>query len=134
MKKTHNKYKKRLKHSKNLLKFGQFGFKIINFKSISKKQNLLIITFINKKLKELTLKKKTKIWHNIPFNKNLTKLNIESRMGKGKGSIYTQNSYLLPGTIFFEIEEINFKQIEELFNYLKKKLSIKLTLIFKYNN
>nr|YP_009295189.1 ribosomal protein L16 [Dasya binghamiae]AOH77201.1 ribosomal protein L16 [Dasya binghamiae] len=134
MKKTHNSYTKTLKYSKNLLKFGYFGFKTNNFKQISKEQELLILTSLSKKIKIISTKKKIKIWNNIYMNQNLTKLSLESRMGKGKGAIYTQATFIKPGTILFEIEKLKYEEALEIYYYINKKLPIKLILIKKNNN
>lgn len=134
MKKTHNNYKKKLIHSNNLLKYGQIGLKIINFKSISKNQFLALTNLLIKKLKKILQRKKIKTWNTLNFNKNLTKLNLESRMGKGKGPIYKQTVFLKPGNILLEIDNLKGKEINELNIYLKKTFFIKTLLIQKYNN
>lgn len=134
MKKTHNKYKKQLIFNKNLLKKGCFGLKINNFLNFSQEQKARIEFIFLKKLKELKNKKKIKWWTNINCNKTQTKLNLESRMGKGKGSIYTKTTFFRPGHVLFETDEINKEEKKELFKSLKKLFFTKINYVDRYNN
>ncbi|MGH1163429.1 ribosomal protein L16 [Bacillus mycoides] len=68
------------------------------------------------------------------MNLNLTKLNLESRMGKGKGSIYENAIFLKPGMILYEFDNFPISQKIKLFKYLKKKIFAKIIYIYKYNN
>ena len=85
-----------------------------------------------KKLKSLTGQSRNyKIWTNMCLNKTLTKLSLESRMGKGKGPIYTEVLFLKKGSIIYEFENVKYSQVIEIFSFLEKQMSTKLQLIFK---
>lgn len=65
------------------------------------------------------------------LNKTLTKLSLEARMGKGKGSVYTRVLFLKKGSVIYEFKNIKNQQIQEVFNLLKKYFSTKIILIKK---
>ena len=65
------------------------------------------------------------------LNKTLTKLSLESRMGKGKGSIYTRVLFLKKGSVIYEFVNINNHQIKEVYMYLKKYVPARLKLVYK---
>nr|YP_010199812.1 ribosomal protein L16 [Gracilaria tikvahiae]UAD89820.1 ribosomal protein L16 [Gracilaria tikvahiae] len=126
-KKTHNKYSLKLKQSNHILKYGSFGIKSLSFNRLTKNQLNALKWIILKKLKLVTNNKKTfRFWTILSLNLTLTKFNIESRMGKGKGSIYTQAIYIRPGMILFEFDNITEQQMQNLFNYILKKISFKV--------
>lgn len=52
-------------------------------------------------------------------------------MGKGKGPIYTEVLFIKKGSIIYEFQNINQQQIIEVFNFIKKQISVKLSLIYK---
>lgn len=123
IKKTHNRYSKRLSHSKHLLKFGNFGLKSFFYKRLNSQH----ITLVNQKLKLFLGDKK--IWNLLFLNQQLTKLVSESRMGKGKGAIYETSTFICPGSILFEINNLPNNKIFEVRKILKKKFSFKINLI-----
>lgn len=123
--KSQNKYFKHLLQSKHLIKFGQFGLKSFCYQQITKDQLLLI----NKQLKLCFKDKKIKFWNLLYLNQNLTKLSLESRMGKGKGSIYKYAVFIKPGTILIEVDGIQKKKILELKKEIEKKLLFKIGLV-----
>nr|YP_010199587.1 ribosomal protein L16 [Gracilaria cearensis]UAD89445.1 ribosomal protein L16 [Gracilaria cearensis] len=129
-KKTHNKYLLKLKQSNHILKYGRFGIKSLSFSRLTKNQLNALEWIILKKLKLLMNNKKTfRFWTLLSMNLTLTKFNIESRMGKGKGSIYTHAVYIRPGMILFEFDNLTEQQMKNLFNYIFKKISFKVKLI-----
>ena len=128
----HNKYKKKLYN--NLLKKGNFGFKINEFKRLSKEQKIYIEYLTLKSLKAFCKKKKIKYWSTIYCNQILTKLSSESRMGKGKGLYLSEAVFIKPGMILIEIDEINNNIKTELHNNLKKCVWFKINYIDRYNN
>lgn len=133
-KKTHIKYSLKFPQSRHILRFGRFGIKAISFGKLDKLQLLSIERSIIQKINFLTGKvKPTKIWNLLFLNKCLTKLSSESRMGKGKGSIYTQMIFIRPGVILFEFEGLTNQKMIELFKFIKKKIPLKLILISKKN-
>nr|YP_009490378.1 ribosomal protein L16 [Gracilaria edulis]AWH62518.1 ribosomal protein L16 [Gracilaria edulis]UAD89620.1 ribosomal protein L16 [Gracilaria edulis] len=128
--KTHNKYSKKLKQSNYTLKYGCFGIKVSSFGRLTKEQCDSLKWLISKKLKYLTNNKKSfRFWMPLSLNFTLTKFSLESRMGKGKGSIYTHAAYVRPGFILLEFDNITEQQMKKLFFYLVKKISFKIVLI-----
>jgi ribosomal protein L16/L10AE len=65
------------------------------------------------------------------LNKTLTKLPLESRMGKGKGSIYTKVVFLKKGFVLYEFQNIKNQSMKELFYFFRKYFPAKLLLINK---
>nr|YP_008994181.1 ribosomal protein L16 [Gracilariopsis chorda]AEX37512.1 ribosomal protein L16 [Gracilariopsis lemaneiformis]AGO19233.1 ribosomal protein L16 [Gracilariopsis chorda]UAD89895.1 ribosomal protein L16 [Gracilariopsis chorda] len=129
-KKTHNKYLLKYKQSNHILRYGCFGIKAISFGRLSEKQFSALQWSILKKLKLLTNNKKIfRFWTLLIMNLTLTKFNLESRMGKGKGAIYTKALYIRPGMVLFEFDNITYQQMRNLFSYISKKISLKIILI-----
>nr|AHX02448.1 ribosomal protein L16 [Plocamium cartilagineum] len=128
-KKTHNKQSLKYTNTQHLIRYGVYGFKVSSPILLKELQIKSIEWNLIKKLK----KTKTfyKFWNCITLNMNLTKLSIESRMGKGKGAIYTKGVFIKPGTIVFEFDNITLHQILYLYNYINKKLGNKFVLVFR---
>nr|YP_009365200.1 ribosomal protein L16 [Gracilaria changii]ARJ60482.1 ribosomal protein L16 [Gracilaria changii]ART65151.1 ribosomal protein L16 [Gracilaria changii] len=127
--KTHTKYSLKFNQPNHILKYGRFGIKSVSFNRLTENQINTLKWTILKKLKLLTNNKKTfRFWILLKMNLTLTKFNIESRMGKGKGSIYTRAVDIKPGTILFEFDNITEQQVKALFNYILKKISFKIML------
>nr|WCH57872.1 ribosomal protein L16 [Catenella fusiformis] len=124
-----SKYNLKLKHSNHILKFGKFGIKTITFGRLIKSQIDTINYFLVRSLK--SNKKSVKLWNLLFLNTTLTKLNSESRMGKGKGSMHTKAAFLRPGSILFEFEGITMQQITVLIKNLNKVTNLKLALVVK---
>nr|YP_009511918.1 ribosomal protein L16 [Gracilariopsis mclachlanii]AXI97845.1 ribosomal protein L16 [Gracilariopsis mclachlanii] len=132
-KKTHNKYLLKYKQSTHILRYGCFGIKSISFGRLSEKQLNTLKWSILRKLKLLTNNKKVfRFWDLLVMNLTLTKFNLESRMGKGKGAIYTKASYIRPGMILFEFDNLTNQQIKDLFFYISKKISLKIILVERF--
>lgn len=131
MKYAYKNYKKQIKISNHLLKNGFFGFKVNHFFQISDNQQIRLLTYLIQKIK-LTTKRKIKIWNGIYLNQNLTKLNSESRMGKGKGVFLKKACFLTPGNILFEIDKLSKSEVIDIYNNLNKKIPKKLILIKKF--
>nr|YP_010921919.1 ribosomal protein L16 [Grateloupia turuturu]YP_010986418.1 ribosomal protein L16 [Pachymeniopsis lanceolata]WIM51226.1 ribosomal protein L16 [Grateloupia turuturu]WOL37386.1 ribosomal protein L16 [Pachymeniopsis lanceolata] len=133
--KTHNKYHHKLCFSNHVLRFGKFGIKVVSFNRISESQLKSLEWSIIRKLKELSNnnKKAFKLWSLVNLNLNLTKLSQESRMGKGKGVIYSKAVFLKPGLILFEFDKISYQQLIEVFGFIRKKIPAKVILIKKEN-
>nr|YP_004062217.1 ribosomal protein L16 [Plocamiocolax pulvinata]ADR03233.1 ribosomal protein L16 [Plocamiocolax pulvinata] len=130
-KKTHNKQSFQYTNTQHLIRYGIYGIKVSSLILLTESQLNSIEWDLIKKLKLITKKKPYKFWNCVTLNINLTKLNIESRMGKGKGLIYTKGVFLKPGTILFEFDNITLQQIVYLYNYINKKISNKFILVFK---
>lgn len=132
IKKTHKKIQTKLTYSCHLLQLGSYGLKLMENLCLTTLQINSLERALNQKLKELTgSSKKVKVWSKISTNKTLTKLSLESRMGKGKGPIYTEVLYLKQGSIIYEFKNIKFLQIKEIFKFLKTQISVNLLLISK---
>ena len=130
IKKTHINPSKMLANSRHLLKFGHYGFKILTNTRLTSLQLTSLNRILNRKLKSLpTRTKNYKLWFFSAPNKTLTKLNLESRMGKGKGSIFTEAVFLKKGTIIYEFQNIKYQQIVEVFEFFNNHLSAKLMLV-----
>lgn len=131
-KKTHNKYDLKLKHSNHVLKFGKFGIKAISFGRLTEAQLNSMGYLLIKTFKSLNLNKKSiKTWNLVCLNMSLTKLSSESRMGKGKGSVYTKAAFLKPGTILLEFDGTTSQQSLLVFRKLNKSVNLKLALVTK---
>ena len=132
LKKTYKKKLNRLSHSKHLLKTGSYGIKILSNLRLTEKQMMSLERILKVKLKELSIQfQKTKVWVNIQLNRTLTKLSLESRMGKGKGSIYTKVLFIEKGSIIYEFKNIKIQQMKETYTFFKKYVPCKLVLVRK---
>jgi ribosomal protein L16/L10AE len=52
-------------------------------------------------------------------------------MGKGKGPIYTEVLFIKKGSIIYEFHNIKIQQVTEIFNFIKKHISVSIKLIKK---
>lgn len=129
--KIHNNYKLTNPQKKSTLKYGVYGFKAKEYGCLTQKELTTINFLLIKKLRVITNKKNYKFWNKLLLNQNLTKLKTESRMGKGKGTIFTKFIFIKPGNIIFEFDNIDTKTIYSLYTYIKKKFAIKINLITK---
>lgn len=133
IKKLHNIYSYNISYKCHLLKFGVFGFKVISNSRITNEQIDSIVTALAKKLKIVCHNNRWyKVWNLILLNGVLTQLSSESRMGKGKGAIKTKTSFIKAGTIIFEFSNIEYVQIIEVYNFIKKIVPFDLLLISKF--
>nr|AHX02543.1 ribosomal protein L16 [Sebdenia flabellata] len=132
-KKTHNNYSLRNNQPNSLLKFGRYGIKVISFGRISEKQLKSIEWILLQKMRVVTSRKPIKFWNLVKLNLNLTKLSLESRMGKGKGNIYTKAMFLKPGIILFEFDKISDQHIFDVFTFIRKKIPAKVILVKKWD-
>nr|WOA02283.1 ribosomal protein L16 [Gloiopeltis furcata] len=122
--KKHNSYSTKKKQPNSILQFGRFGIKALSFGRLTENQFNLISRGLAKYLKKITGGKKTaRFWPRKTFNLTLTKLSSESRMGKGKGSVYTRGVFLRPGDIIFEFEGVSRQQMHFIFDFLKNQIS-----------
>ena len=128
--KAHNSYSLKYNQNISFIKFGKFGIKILSFGNLTENQfNSINRSLANHLKKSIGDKKKVKVWSLVLLNSSVTKLSSESRMGKGKGNVYNKAVFLKPGTILFEFSEISKQQMNEVFNFLKKKVTFKITLM-----
>lgn len=133
IKKLHNICSYNISYKRHLLRFGTFGFKVVSNNSrVTDEQIKSIIKILNKKLKIVCRNNKSyKTWNLILLNGVLTQLNLESRMGKGKGFVKTKVSFIKPGTIIFEFSNIEYFQIIEVYSFIRKVTPFRLILVSK---
>lgn len=132
MRKTHKLILKNLTYSCHLLKFGSCGLKVLSNLQLTQEQISSMNRFLNQKIKNLSnFSKKVKIWTFLRPNKTLTKLSLESRMGKGKGAIYTEVLFIKKGSILYEFNNLKNSQLQEIFNKIKKQIGVELKLVYK---
>lgn len=132
LKKIHKSSRKILSYYKHLLKTGSYGFKIMSDVRITEKQIISIERTLKSQLKKFSIQlQKVKLWKKIHLNKTLTKLSLEARMGKGKGSVYTKVLFLEKGSIIYEFKNIKSQQIRDVFNKFKKYFPGEITLVKK---
>nr|YP_009684859.1 ribosomal protein L16 [Gloiopeltis furcata]BBK20772.1 ribosomal protein L16 [Gloiopeltis furcata] len=130
--KKHNSYSIKKTQASPILQFGRFGIKTLSFSRLTENQFSLINRGLTKYLKKVTGgKKTTKLWTVKTLNLTLTKLSSESRMGKGKGSIYAKGVFLRPGDVIFEFEGISCQQMRFIFSFLKNQIPGKITTLVR---
>lgn len=96
--KLHKKKFKSLKYKTLLLKFGQIGLKAVESGFLSVYQLKAIKFTLSKKLK-----RQGKLWFHTFPNIPITAKPVESRMGKGKGSVKHWAVFLTAGSFILEI-------------------------------
>nr|WCH57800.1 ribosomal protein L16 [Hypnea spinella] len=123
-------YNYKYNQSDCILRKGQYGIKSMSFGRLTVKQITFLENMIIKISKKIiNSKKSVKIWNKVVLNFNLTKLSSESRMGKGKGSVYTQGVFIKPGKILFELESCLEQQAQYIVSKINNYCSLKLVLI-----
>nr|UAT97991.1 ribosomal protein L16 [Ahnfeltia plicata] len=130
--KTHNKYPSKIGYSRHFLRFGQFGIKATSSGRLTEEQLNSLDRSLIKKLKEVSNGNKNfKLWSLLSTNLSLTKLSSESRMGKGKGSVYTHALFVKPGFILFEFSGLSRHQVLDIIDFIKNKISLKIILVLQ---
>nr|YP_008963195.1 ribosomal protein L16 [Gelidium vagum]AGO19309.1 ribosomal protein L16 [Gelidium vagum] len=128
-KKTHNKYKIKGKKTFNFVNSGSFGLKSISCGQLTKEKWESVRWALRKKFKAKLSTKQNKIWSLIQLNNSLTKLNLESRMGKGKGLVYTKSKFVREGTILFEFDSFPQQFRKEIVEFIQNRIPLKLQLV-----
>ena len=127
-KKTHKSYSKKSCTQKNhVLHFGTVGLKALQNTRLTQAQIKSFEWAITRLLK--SQKDCVKSWSKFNLNLTLTKLNLESRMGKGKGNISTSAQFLQAGTIFFEFSELSKPSKKKINSSLSKIFPVKFKLV-----
>nr|WCH57920.1 ribosomal protein L16 [Hypnea nidifica] len=128
--KSHIKYNQKFNQSNSILRKGNYGIKSTSFGRLTERQIIFLKNLIIKSSRKTVKSKKSiKIWSKTILNFNLTKLSSESRMGKGKGSIYALGSFIRPGSILFEFESSLYPQAIYILSKTNKCCNLKLVLI-----
>nr|YP_011017631.1 ribosomal protein L16 [Campylaephora kondoi]WQF69454.1 ribosomal protein L16 [Campylaephora kondoi] len=132
MKKTtklHNNYSTVSIQNRHLLQFGNFGFQILTYSRLTDKQIKTIFWLVQTNLKKYTTKQVVKFWFLVFPNLTLTKLSLESRMGKGKGLIDTTAVFIKPGTLICEFDNVSLAHARKILAFITKVFPGKLKLI-----
>lgn len=125
-KKYFKKKLKKYKHNTNFfLKHGTIGLKSTNSGMISARQIESARQAIMRKIK-----RKGKLWIKIFPHLPITKKPLESRMGKGKGSVSHWVAKVSGGTLLFELYCSSKKKSLDALNTGKAKLPVKTKIIF----
>ena len=128
-KKTHNKYRNKGHKVFKFLRFGNIGIKAFSSGRLLEEKWLSIQIALQRKFKADLKPKQIKIWRSLEFNNSLTKLSLESRMGKGKGSVCSKSKFIKSGTILFEFDKLPQQYHELTFRFIQSKLPLKLKLV-----
>ena len=115
---------KRFDYNKRLC-FGTIGLQAIESGNLTSRQLEAARQSINRKIK-----RSGKLWSRVSLNYPVTRKPLETRMGKGKGSINHWSSKVAGGTIIFELCGVSFKKALPAFKTGKAKLSVKTRIIF----
>ena len=126
-KKMHKKrYFKGIENRSTKLKFGYYGLKAITPGLLDYDQIESGRRIINRKLK-----RSGKIWIRIFPTLSISKKPIEVRMGKGKGNVSKWIKYVKPGTIIYEINNIQSNLAKTILKKASLKLPFKTKIISK---
>lgn len=106
------------------MSFGDFGLQATECGRISSRQIEAARMAIQRKVK-----RGGKLYIRIFPDKPLTKKPLETRMGKGKGSVETWVSIIKPGRMLYEIEGVPAELAEEAFRVASHKLPVKTQFI-----
>lgn len=107
---------------------GDFGLKCISSERIKDYQMEAIQKFLIKKIK-----KSNKFWFRVYPFLSITTKPVETRMGKGKGTIASFFFPLKAGRVLFEFQGISLKMALNLNMSIKSKIPIKTKLIKFYD-
>ncbi|CDR32591.1 ribosomal protein L16 (apicoplast) [Babesia microti strain RI] len=108
------------------LNYGLYGIISKSFGSISSSQLESIRFILNKNIKKIS-----KIWTIIYPNFPISKKSKSSRMGSGVGLISYWVYKVSPGSVIFEIEDIKFDLIKNIFNKISCRFPFKVCLVKK---
>ena len=123
-------YKSFKKTSKtDVLCYGYYGIKSCQLSKLTSKNLDFLKKSLEKHFSFFSQKKKTKIWSKVVTNLTYTKISSESRMGKGKGSVIGEFSFIRPGQVIFEVEKIPLSLMKKVFVKVCKQFSFKVKLI-----
>lgn len=121
--KTHKGRNRGYSYCKKLV-FGNFGMIAITRGKISAKQ-------LESARKVITrvMKRQGNIWIRIFPDKPITLKPLEVRMGKGKGNVEYWVSVIKPGTMIFELSNVNLEIAKQAIKLANDKLPIKTIFI-----
>ncbi len=126
--KKHHLYKVgRTINKKNHLIYGEYGLMSDEFSLLTDRQIEVIVMTLKR-----SLKRKGKIWLRVFPHIPVTKKPLETRMGKGKGSVEFWETRVSPGSIVVELGgDLSPVVAEGALSLVKKKLPFKCKSIKK---
>lgn len=107
------------------LPLGDFGIVSSESGFLSRNQRESVRKLLARRLKPVN----GKYWVNINYFIDFTKKSRGARMGKGKGSFFSEKSPVRPGQLLCEFKGIDAESARELYSSLSKKLPVN-TLFF----
>jgi len=129
-----NKQKKRviISFKKNKLNYGQIGLMTLQPVRLTSRHIFRFKLFLKKGSKRVD-KTYRKVWLNIFPNLPLTKKNLGSRMGKGKGKLVIWWTYIRPGINIIEFKNLRNGRAFYFLKNIAYKLFVKIKIIKIYN-
>lgn len=106
------------------LLFGNYGIMFETQGQLSAK----LVTTMRNNISQV-LKKRGKVWLRLCCDTPVTARPIETRMGKGKGSVSYWASRVRPGQVYFELEGLSYSKANLILRILQKKSPYCLKLI-----
>lgn len=128
-KKSHNNFNIGKDYKNHVIKHSDFGIKTTSSGALTETQLILLKRSLYKKLKLLSNTKTTKVWVLLSLNWTFTSLGLESRMGKGKGSIVTKFATVKSGQILFIFSGLSLTHSILILKFLQNKISFPLKII-----
>jgi len=104
--------------------FGEFGLVSLERGWMTARQIEAARVTINR-----TVKRGGKLWIRVFPDKPLTKKPLETRMGKGKGSVEEWVAVIRPGRVLYELEGVDEDVAREAFRIAGHKLPFKVTFV-----
>ena len=123
---AHKGYIRVLEQRSTKIFFGWYGLKAIEPGLITSKQIEATRRAMIRKIK-----KSGKIWIRAYPDIPITSKPVEVRMGKGKGAVDHYVAVVKPGTIMFEIKDVEEKMARRALELAKHKLSVKSKFVSK---
>lgn len=113
----------------NSLCYGYYGIKSCQESKLTSKDSEFLKKSLDKYAFFILQNRKIKIWNKTVTNLTFTKISSESRMGKGKGSVIGEFSFIRPGQIIIEVEKIPLFFMKKIYKKIYKQLSFKTKLV-----
>ena len=123
--KHYHKYRfKKIAKKGKLLNKGILGLRALESGFLRDTELKMLYFFLKK-----NIKKKAKVWFFLNPDFAYTKMPIQVRMGKGKGTFVGMYSKLVRGKIFFEIYSKNINFMKSILKQLILRLNIKVRIV-----
>lgn len=118
--------KRGLAYSGNEVSFGEYGLQSLEQHWISNIQIEACRVAINRRMK-----RRGKLWIRIFPDKPITKKPLETRMGKGKGSVEGWVAVVKPGRMLFEVAGVSESIAREALRLAATKLPVRTRFIVR---